>query len=503
MIVLDILFDLLFVALSFVAICGEPAYAWLLAYSGGKADAASALLNQIVYRTNPMVLKDFYNYIEPDLKFWAVTCLAFQFVYWIILRRKYTELGIIGKKVRKVSFARLVVLSITFITLIAYRPVFTDMRTLVTKGVKIEAKQEVEKVKGDSSEEQAGENQTPEEEQKEFHIRMVGDILIHDNILKSSEVGDGTYDFRGIFSDTKELSAGADLAILNQETILGGRELGYSGYPAFCSPIELGDAEAEAGYDVILGATNHAMDRGVRGILDSVSYWRRNHPEVTLCGIHDSQEDADRLRVVEMGTTNKVKVAVLNYTYGTNGYNVPETQSYILDKLGEEKIIADLKRARESADFVIVCPHWGTEYTYEPNASQRYWAKLFSDNGADLILGAHPHVVQPVEWIEGIDGHRTLCYYSVGNFVTGTSRTGAGVWKQLISQMADITLIRNDDGSVSIKEGTTIPLICHWEGGKYRVIELSKYDADMASRNEIINQDSSFSLDEAKKFCGM
>ena len=502
MIVLDILFDLIFVVLSFVALCGETGYAWILASSGGNAASAREIIHQIIYRTNEGVVTDFYNYIGADLKFWAIACIAFQFVYWIILRKHKTELGFLGKKTKKVSFARLVVISITFITLVAYRPIFMDMNTLVTKGVELkEEKHEVEKVEGDSSEEQTAESEVPE--QTEFKIRMVGDILIHDNILKSCEVGDGTYDFKGIFSDTKELSSSADMAILNQETILGGRELGYSGYPAFCSPTELGDAEVDAGYDVILGATNHAMDRGIRGILDSVNFWKRTYPNVLLCGLHDSQEDANNLRIYEMGTTTKVKVAILNYTYGTNGIDIPADESYILDKLKEDKVIADLETARASADFVIVCPHWGTEYTYQPSAAQKYWAKIFADHGVDLILGAHPHVAQPMEWIEGADGHRTLCYYSVGNFVTGTSRTGAGVWKQLISQMADVTLVRNADGSVSIKEGTIIPLICHWEGGKYRVIPLSKYDDATAARNEIVRQDSSFSLEEAKKFVGM
>lgn len=439
---------------------------------------------------------------------WAVMYLAFQAVYWGILRYKKTEFKFSAKCGMKFSFARLVGISLIFVCLLSLKPYRYDIKRIVLNGLPSEItgieKQEVEEKPAQPEEPEQAEEPLPESavetEQTEFHIRMVGDILIHNNILNSCKKEDGSYDFSGIFSDTKELSEKADISILNQETVLGGEEMGYSGYPAFCSPQSLGDAEVNAGYNVILGATNHAMDKGVRGILDEVSYWRRNYPDVNLVGMHDSQEDANRLRIVEVGTTNKIKVAILNYTYGTNGISKPSDMPYLVDYLSEEKVAADLKAAREAADFVIVCPHWGVEYKFEPSNAERQWAKVFADNGADLIIGAHPHVVQPIEWIDGMDGHKTLCYYSVGNFVTGTSRTGNDVWKQLVSGMADVTIARNEDGTVGIKQNDIIPLICHWEGGKYRVIEISKYDENMANLNDIKKQDPTFSLAGMQEF---
>lgn len=349
-------------------------------------------------------------------------------------------------------------------------------------------------------------DQTAAAEPQRYRVRMVGDMLLHTTIIGACKVdstasgGAETYDFTSLFTDTKELSQKADISILNQETILGGKSLNYSGYPAFNSPQEVGDAEADAGYNVILTATNHSLDRGVKGVKNTLEYWRTKHPNITVCGMHDSKEDEERIRVIEL---DKIKVAILNYTYGTNGFTEPSGQPYLVDNMTEEKVKADLAKARTIADFIIVCPHWGTEYVFKANDYQKKWAKIFVDNGANLIIGAHPHVIQTIEWIEGENGQKALCYYSLGNFVTGTARTGSGIWKQLVSGMADITLVRGTDGKVTIEKGSVIPLICHWEKNEqkrtvFTVKELLKYTPEQASAHLINKQDKSFSLDRAK-----
>lgn len=349
-------------------------------------------------------------------------------------------------------------------------------------------------------------DQTAAAEPQRYRVRMVGDMLLHTTIIGACKVdssgagGAESYDFTSLFTDTKELSQKADISILNQETILGGKSLNYSGYPAFNSPQEVGDAEADAGYNVILAATNHSLDRGVKGVKNTLEYWRTKHPNITVCGIHDSKEDEERIRVIEL---DKIKVAILNYTYGTNGFTEPSGQPYLVDNMTEEKVKADLAKAKTMADFIIVCPHWGTEYVFKANDYQKKWAKIFVDNGANLIIGAHPHVIQTIEWIEGENGQKALCYYSLGNFVTGTARTGSGIWKQLVSGMADITLVRGTDGKVTIEKGSVIPLICHWEKNEqkrtvFTVKELLKYTPEQASAHLINKQDKSFTLDRAK-----
>ena len=348
------------------------------------------------------------------------------------------------------------------------------------------------KAKREDSASKLAENDSNEGNHAEVKIVMIGDILLHEPVMAAFLQEDGSYDFTALFDDTRALSQNSDLAILNQETILGGSELGVSGYPAFNSPQEVGDAEVDAGYNTILSATNHALDRGEGAIRKDISYWKEKHPDVTLLGLHEDEADAEKIRVVEK---NGIRIAILNYTYGTNG--IAEPEDYLVDDLTEEKAMRELDRAEENADFTIVCPHWGREYQLEESEYQRKYAKLFTEHGADLILGAHPHVIQPIEWVESENGNRCLCYYSVGNFVTGTSDSGAGIMNRVISGMAEVTLHKDED-QVCIEHADIHPLVCHWENGSYRVIPLEHYSEELAEKNEIKYRDPSFSLDSVK-----
>ncbi|MBQ9437318.1 MAG: CapA family protein, partial [Lachnospiraceae bacterium] len=201
-----------------------------------------------------------------------------------------------------------------------------------------------------------------QEESQEITVIMVGDMLMHKKVVNTGLQKDGSYNFDHLFENVLSEVQGADLAIVNQETILGGSELGgYTGYPTFNSPYEVGDAEAKAGFDVVLFATNHALDRGAKGIENCLAFWRDYHPEIMITGIHDSEEDQNQIRVLEK---NGIKIAILNYTYGTNGIQMPKGKPYLVDYLSEARIREEAAKAKEIADFVIVCPHWGTEYSH-------------------------------------------------------------------------------------------------------------------------------------------
>jgi len=194
---------------------------------------------------------------------------------------------------------------------------------------------------------------------------------------------------------------------------------------------------------------------------------------------------------------------VLNYTYSTNGVSMPEDMPYAVDMLREEQVAADIRRAEELADFTIVCPHWGTEYQLVQSSSQEKWAKLFVENGADLVLGTHPHVIQPVEWVTDEDtGNQMLVYYSLGNFVNWTSGTGSGVANRMVGAMSQITLIL-EDGKVRIEEYGVEPLVCHLEEGVngVTVYRLEDYTEEMADRNEIRYQDPAFSKAYCEELC--
>ncbi len=327
----------------------------------------------------------------------------------------------------------------------------------------------------------------------EVKLVMVGDILLHTPLAESGKSPEGGYDFSAVFANLREEIEAADVALVNQEVIIGGAELGVSGYPSFNAPYELGDALAETGFDVVLHATNHALDKRKQGILNCLSFWRENYPDMAVLGIHDSQESQQDIYVYEQ---QGIRIAVLNYTYGTNGVPLPEDMPYAVDMLQKDRVAADLKRAQELADFVIVCPHWGKEYVLEQTKDQENWAKLFAENGADLVLGTHPHVIEPIEQVASANGNQALVYYSLGNFVNWTSGTGAGVANRMVGGMAQVTVSLNESGDAVIKEYGVLPVVCHVEKGfgGVTVYPLSEYTEELAARNEIVKQDGSFSL---------
>ena len=330
-------------------------------------------------------------------------------------------------------------------------------------------------------------------EEQEVTLVMVGDILLHTPVAKSGLREDGTYNFDAVFENVKERIESADLALVNEEVIIGGSELGVTGYPSFNAPYELGDALAEAGFDVVLHGTNHALDKGSRGLENCLRFWEEKHPEIAVLGINESAEAQEKIFVYEQ---DGIRIAILNYTYGTNGIPMPETMPYGVNLLQEEKVIEDLQQAEETADFVIVCPHWGTEYQLETSKEQEKWVKLFADNGADLVIGTHPHVIEPVEWYEEED-REMLVYYSLGNFVNWTSGTGAGTANRMLGGMAEVTIGLDENGEAGIKEYAAEPLVCHVEEGRdgVTVYFLEEYTEELAEENEIRKQDEAFSLE--------
>lgn len=341
---------------------------------------------------------------------------------------------------------------------------------------------------------------TPTPEPESVSIVMVGDILLHTPVEKAALQEDGKYSFDVIFENLQEEIQAADLAIVNQEVILGGEELGISGYPAFNAPYAVGDALVEAGFDVICHGTNHALDKGKRGLLNCLAYWHENYPDIGVLGIHDSQQSQDNIYIYEQGN---ISIAILNYTYGTNGIALPQDMPYAVDLLEEVSVAEAIQKAEELADFTIVCPHWGTEYQLEQSSVQEKWAKIFVENGADLVLGTHPHVIQPIEKITDEEtGNETLVYYSLGNFVNWTSSSGAGIANRMVGGMAQVTLTL-ENGEVAISEYGVEPVVCHLEQGVngVTVYPLSEYTRELAERNEIVKQDSAFSLEYCEELC--
>lgn len=325
----------------------------------------------------------------------------------------------------------------------------------------------------------------------EVSISMVGDVLMHNPTLKSGLQEDGSYNYDHLFKNVKKHMENTDISLANQEVILGGTDLGISSYPAFNAPQELGDSLVQSGFNTILHATNHTLDKGEKGVDSALTYWKEKHPETTVLGIHESQEDRDQIYIFEK---KGFKIAILNYTYGVNGNRIPEDRPYIVDLMDKSQMEKDIQKANELADYVIVCPHWGTEYVFESTDEQKEWTDFFLKQGVDLVIGTHPHVIEPVEWVE--DGeNKMLVFYSLGNFVSCQDK-----WYRMLGAMANVKLLKDADGNVTVTEYGVEPLVTHIAGKtEYTTYYLKDYTEELAKKNKIRNVDSSFSVEKLKE----
>ena len=320
----------------------------------------------------------------------------------------------------------------------------------------------------------------PEPEDNTVTLMAVGDNLIHNTIYWSAELEGGGYDFTPVYADIAPIVSEYDLACINQETIYVSDPAMYSNYPDFGTPTQVGDALAQAGFDVVTHATNHCYDKLDTGILDTIGFWRENHPEMTILGIHDTQDDADTVRVVEK---NGIRLALLNYTYGLN-YSAP-ANSYMIDTLSRDKVLADLQKAESQADFTVVFVHWGEEGQTKPSQSQRDWAQLLANGGADLVIGAHPHVLQPLETVTAADGREVPVFFSLGNFVSHQLAAS-----EMLGGMAGVELTKTDKGVelTSCELIPTINVILYrgYSGGfDYRPMLLRNYTEELAEQHWI------------------
>lgn len=306
--------------------------------------------------------------------------------------------------------------------------------------------------------------------EKDITLMAVGDNLIHMGIIKTGRQKDDSYNFSFLFDNISDFLNAADIKIINQETILGGNQLGFSGFPRFNSPTEVGDAIADAGFNVVLHASNHSADKELEGLLNCTDFWK-TYPEILITGIYADKQGEEENREIPLLVIDDVTFAILNYTYSTNSETIPSSivghinmlcsydENNHLDFTSlNPQVLTDIARAKELADVVIVCPHWGTEYTTKPSRYQQEFAQQMTEAGADLIIGTHPHVVQPVEWIDAPNGNRALCYYSLGNYAS-TQKKGL----TMLEAMAWITFHVSEDGVTIQPEHTgAVPMVCHY-----------------------------------------
>ena len=250
-------------------------------------------------------------------------------------------------------------------------------------------------------------NQVVEEVPKEKRMSLiaVGDILIHESVYKDALQVDGTYNFHKMFTEVEDTIKKYDLKFCNQESTIGGNTLGISGYPSFNSPNEIGDELVNLGFNLIGLANNHALDKGENAILYSNSYW--DSKDVITAGTYSSLEERNKVNIYEQ---NGIKYAFLAYTTISNA---AVKKDYLLNIYNADKVKNDIDNVKDQVDVIIVSMHWGVENTNTPTESQKQIAEYLSSLGVNLVIGHHPHVVQPVEYVND-----TLVIYSLGNFIS-------------------------------------------------------------------------------------
>lgn len=267
--------------------------------------------------------------------------------------------------------------------------------------------------------EQKIEEPTKEEEPIVSTVKIIatGDLLISNSLINDAKTDQG-FNFKPMFELVEPYIKEADISIANQETMIGGNELGLSGYPSFNSPYELGDNVKDLGYDVVTMANNHSLDRGEKGIINATNYWDKLG--IVRTGAFQSQKDRDTIRVFEK---NGISFSILSYTYGTNGIPIPKGKEYLVNLINLDDIKKDLTKAKQLSDIQIVAMHIGYEYERLPNEEQKEWAKKLTEQGADIIIGNHSHVLQPPAWIETDNGNKAYVMYSLGNFISSQTTT--------------------------------------------------------------------------------
>ena len=308
------------------------------------------------------------------------------------------------RKVRPITYILLIVLIAVIIW-----PINNKEKSKILKKSKEETKEEIKESK--------------------VSLVMVGDALLHSSVYNDAYIN-GKYDFTKQLELIKPIIKKYDLAFYNQETVLGGTEIGLSDYPTFNSPKEFGDNMLDMGFNIVNLATNHTIDRGEKAIISSCDYWNSKKESVLFAGSYCSKEEQNEIKIKEK---NGIKYTMLSYTYGTNGIPVPEGKEYLVNLYSDEKAKEDIEKVRNKVDLLLVSMHWGTEYRSEPTEEQKREAKYLADLGVDIIIGTHPHVIEPIEYIGN-----TLVIYSLGNFISAQSKDGD--YNTLVELMSSVDI---------------------------------------------------------------
>ena len=317
----------------------------------------------------------------------------------------------------------------------------------------------------------------PEPEIIEYRTSFLG---CGDNIIYSTKgarqnavEGGRSLNYKPYYDGVSDLIENADISFINQETLMCGEGYSLSYYPMFNSPQDVGHDLVEMGFDVVNISNNHMLDKGADGLDKTIKFWKSM--DTLMIGGYENAEDYDTVRYIEK---NGIKIAFLSYTYATNGIVKNASSPIVIPYINDEDIIRQAAIANENADLVFVSVHWGDEGSFTPNDEQIRVAQLFADCGVDAIIGHHPHVIQPVEWIYGKNDNKTLCVYSLGNFMAQQDRD-----YNMVGGMISFDIVHSSVSEPHLENVIFIPTMFHF-GGNFlgnNVMPFEEYTPELAA----------------------
>lgn len=371
-------------------------------------------------------------------------------------------------KTRNILIIIICILLIIFTGIIAFN-------YLKNKNLVETSKQEIETEKQEEldSSNNVQENQK-EETDTTFTLTAIGDVMCHNTqYMDAYDSNTGTYDFSYVFDNISSYTKTADICIGNLETSFAGEDRGYSNYPTFNSPDSLADSLKRIGVDVLSTAGNHALDMGFSGLSRTIDVLDK--ADISHLGTYKTQEDQDKVLIKYV---KGVKIAFINYTYGTNGISVPSDKKFCINLIDKDLIKKHIETAKnQNADIIVACMHWGTEYQTKQNSEQKELADFLFQNGVNVIIGNHPHVIQPMEkrtvTLEDGSTRDGFVAYALGNFICDQNAVNTRD-----SIILNLKITKHTDGSITIDNYDYVPIYMYKDSSvskhKMKILDINK-----------------------------
>jgi poly-gamma-glutamate synthesis protein (capsule biosynthesis protein) len=340
----------------------------------------------------------------------------------------------------------------------------------------------------------------------DYRITMlaVGDNLIHIELINNAKTeAEDVFNFDKYYTRIAPFIKNADIAFINQETMIAGKEFGYSGYPLFNGPKDIGKTITGLGFNVVNQATNHTMDKGEKAVLEVIDFWD-TQKDVLVLGVNRSAEHRGEIEK-NIIVKNNIKIGFLAYTYGTNGIPLPKDKPFLVSLIDTEIMAAEIDALRPLCDLLVVSMHWGNEYEHTPTKRQEELALFLAEHEVDIVIGHHPHVLQPVRAIPREGRSPMICFFSLGNFLSAQSDL-----PRVLGGMMRLSVKKESAPPyrVSIEYAELLPLVTHYEAGykNFSVYPLSDYTDDAAERHLLLQRnnytDSSYFHELVRKVFG-